>query len=241
MQLVLVLTFVVVFGIFGGSESFADTSYGKPAWVTNSDKVCGDKLCSEANNPTSKFSHSPREQLESSVLPLDVVCGDLVLTIRPSNGISCLTLHTAEKLSTRGWIIISDILENDGIYKTSLENLIKFIHLFENRTASISGIILKQDIAIPLVMCPEMIPRPVTIITSYKLDVTSPHFIIDGMGNNLGIQVSFSRENPIIINSVIALNSTVTGIVIPTQFAADFCDPYVLQKSAHLQVNHISN
>ncbi len=29
------------------NEAFADQASGKPAWETNSDKVCGDKLCSE--------------------------------------------------------------------------------------------------------------------------------------------------------------------------------------------------
>ena len=240
MKIFLVLVSILVLCTFGVLESFADISSGKPSWVTNSDIVCGDRLCSEIINPTPKFSHSPREQLESGVSPLDVACGDLVLTIRPSNDVSCLTLLTAEKLSTRGWVAVSDILSNDT-YNTSLENLIKFIHLFENRTVSISGIILKQDIAIPLVMCPDIPPRPVTIITPYKLDVTSPYFITDNMGNSLGIQVSFSRENPIIINDVITLNSTVNGIIIPTQFAAEFCDPYVFQSSAYLQVNHILN
>jgi hypothetical protein len=33
------------------TESFAEQASGKPAWETNSDKVCGDKLCSEVKKP----------------------------------------------------------------------------------------------------------------------------------------------------------------------------------------------
>ena len=36
------LTFYII-----QNEAFADQASGKPAWETNSDKVCGDKLCSE--------------------------------------------------------------------------------------------------------------------------------------------------------------------------------------------------
>ena len=45
--------YAVTFGIlvisllFGFQESFAEQATGKPAWETNSDKVCGDKLCPE--------------------------------------------------------------------------------------------------------------------------------------------------------------------------------------------------
>ncbi len=50
MKMVLLLGIIV--GIFLTfyiiqNEAFADQASGKPAWETNSDKVCGDKLCSE--------------------------------------------------------------------------------------------------------------------------------------------------------------------------------------------------
>lgn len=47
MQLVWVVIPFVLFGIVGIQESFAEQASGKPAWETNSKKVCGDRLCSE--------------------------------------------------------------------------------------------------------------------------------------------------------------------------------------------------
>ncbi len=191
------------------------------------------------------FADSPREQLESGVLPLDIVCKDTVLVIRPSgNGVSCLTSDTAEKLSVRGWIAVSGILGNNDTYKISLENLVKFVYLFENRTVSITGSILKQDIAVPMVMCPEIPERPVKIIPGYKPDRNSPYIMTDGMGNSLGLKkVSFSRENPVIPSDdddVPGMNHTVIGTIKPTEFVPDFCDPYVLQASAYLYVHKFS-
>ncbi len=48
----MVLLLGIIVGIFLTfyiiqNEAFADQASGKPAWETNSDKVCGDKLCSE--------------------------------------------------------------------------------------------------------------------------------------------------------------------------------------------------
>jgi len=42
-----------------------------------------------------------------------------------------------------------------------------------------------------------------------------------------------SRENPVVISDdVLGFHHTVTGVIKPTEFAPDFCDPYVLQDSA---------
>lgn len=47
MRLVWIVIPFVLFGIIGIQESFAEQASGKPAWETNSKKVCGDRLCSE--------------------------------------------------------------------------------------------------------------------------------------------------------------------------------------------------
>jgi len=46
-RLVWVVIPIVLIGIIGIQESLGDQASGKPAWVTNSDKVCGDRLCSD--------------------------------------------------------------------------------------------------------------------------------------------------------------------------------------------------
>jgi len=46
-RLVWVIIPLVLFSIVGIQESFAEQASGKPAWETNSNKVCGDRLCSE--------------------------------------------------------------------------------------------------------------------------------------------------------------------------------------------------
>jgi|APSaa5957512535_1039671.scaffolds.fasta_scaffold20407_3 hypothetical protein len=50
MRLVWALIPLILIGIVGVQESFAEQASGKPIWETNSDKVCGDKLCSEGKS-----------------------------------------------------------------------------------------------------------------------------------------------------------------------------------------------
>jgi len=45
--LILLSLIVLALGSFAIQKSFADQASGKPAWEVGSDKVCGDRLCSE--------------------------------------------------------------------------------------------------------------------------------------------------------------------------------------------------
>ncbi len=47
MRLVWAIIPLVLIGIIGMQESFAEQASGKSAWKTNSDKVCGDRLCAD--------------------------------------------------------------------------------------------------------------------------------------------------------------------------------------------------
>ncbi|MCH7559930.1 MAG: HYR domain-containing protein [Thaumarchaeota archaeon] len=86
----------------------------------------------------------------------------------------------------------------------------------------------------PIVICT---PAPDSLFPLGDTTVTCT--ATDASGNSLGLKVS--RENPVVISDVMGLNHTITRIIIPTQFMPDFCDPYVLQNSAYLQVHEFSN
>jgi len=67
MRCVLLLVLIILFGIIGIQESFAEQAAGKSAWGTNSEKVCGDRLCSE--NPQNQRDsnvkiESPKKQMK---------------------------------------------------------------------------------------------------------------------------------------------------------------------------------
>ena len=181
---------------------------------------------------------SPKKQMNSGVLSLDVICNDKVLVIRPSgDGVSCLTSYTAEKLFDRGWIVVSNILDNDNIYKISLKNLVNSVYLFENRTVIITGNILKQDIVVPMVMCNNIPQRPTEIISGYKTDRNSPYVMNDGIGNSIGVRLSMLEKNYAGISfDNLGEMITVTGIIKNTTFAPYFCDNDTLQNSAYVDI-----
>jgi len=71
------LLFVIGFS----SSVFAEQAAGKPAWEVMSDKVCGDKLCSEVNSPNETVAPSsiayfppPLKQISQGTIPLHVTC-----------------------------------------------------------------------------------------------------------------------------------------------------------------------
>lgn len=83
-------------------ESFAEKSSGKPIWQTNSNKVCGDSLCSENNqeekSPYTKID-SPRKQMQRGILANDVICKEnLELMIRANGHAACVKPETAVKM-----------------------------------------------------------------------------------------------------------------------------------------------
>ena len=61
MRLVLLAVLMILFGIVGIQESFAEQSAGKSIWETNSNKVCGDRLCSENPQNQEIFSNTKIE------------------------------------------------------------------------------------------------------------------------------------------------------------------------------------
>jgi len=104
----LILIFAILFTV-GLSTAYAETAEGKPIWETGSDKVCGDRLCSDAD---SKNSHSiayqpPLRQIASGILPSDVTCSEgLTLIFKQSNHMpACVKAKTAQKLAQRGWSV----------------------------------------------------------------------------------------------------------------------------------------
>jgi len=113
MILVWVVIPLLLIGIIGIQELFAEQSSGKPAWVTNSDKVCGDRLCSEVdesftNEKTwklSEFIDSPKQQMKNGILPSEVECKvGLVPILKSSDNLPvCVKPQTAKKLIERGW------------------------------------------------------------------------------------------------------------------------------------------
>lgn len=95
---------LVLFSIIGIHESFAVEASGKPIWDTNSNKVCGDSLCSEnaQNQKTSSNTkiESPRKQVQKGVLPENVTCKEgLELVIRENGHAACVKHDTAVKMS----------------------------------------------------------------------------------------------------------------------------------------------
>jgi len=92
-------------------EAFAEMASGKPAWETGSDKVCGDKLCSEitSQQSISKIAYfpPPLKQIHDGVDPTKVTCTEgLELVLKLSSGQpACVKPNSVSKLIERGWAI----------------------------------------------------------------------------------------------------------------------------------------
>jgi len=95
-------------------QTFADKSAGKPIWEVGSDKVCGDKLCSELEIETQKEKViieqeiiPPKIQVKNGILPKDVDCNPGLFLIKKgapnSNSVACVKFDTALTLIQRGW------------------------------------------------------------------------------------------------------------------------------------------
>jgi len=99
----LLLVLMILFGIVGIQESFAVQAAGKSIWETNSNKVCGDRLCSENSQNQEIFSNtkieSPKKQMLQGVFPEDVICKErLELVIRINGLAACVKSETAVKM-----------------------------------------------------------------------------------------------------------------------------------------------
>jgi carboxymethylenebutenolidase len=111
----------------------AEKTSGKSDWVTLSNKVCGDKLCTDVKSYSipliehhfiSYFS-APLKQLKQGTSPDNVKCTeDLQLVLKQSTGTPyCIKQSSVEKLIQRGWAIhvlsdYSDVDNNSNIFKT---------------------------------------------------------------------------------------------------------------------------
>ena len=97
----------------GTPSAFGAVAEGKPIWETGSDKVCGDKLCSEVDESEKKSRYSiayhppPLKQIESGTLPSNVTCTEgLSIVYKQSTGMpACVKAKTAERLAERGWTV----------------------------------------------------------------------------------------------------------------------------------------
>lgn len=103
MRVILLAVLMILFGIVGIQESFAEQASGKPIWETNSNKVCGGILCSESPQNQEIFSNtkieSPKKQMRQGVLPEDVICKErLELVIRTNGLAACVKPETAVKM-----------------------------------------------------------------------------------------------------------------------------------------------
>ena len=108
---IFLLIFSISITFFETSVTFAEQASGKPAWEVMSDKVCGDKLCSEINStfvPTTiAYFPPPLQQIKSGQNPSDVTCTEgKELVLKQSNGLpACVNPSSVEKLISRGWAI----------------------------------------------------------------------------------------------------------------------------------------
>ncbi|KAF6246594.1 dienelactone hydrolase family protein [Nitrosopumilus sp. b3] len=116
MQKLFLFSFVfLLFAIgFYSSVVFAEKAAGKPAWQVMSDKVCGDKLCSEVENPNETFTSPsiayfppPLKQISQGTDPSYVTCTEgKELVLKQSSGLpACVNFSSVEKLIVRGWAI----------------------------------------------------------------------------------------------------------------------------------------
>ena len=108
------LLVAVFFGMINHADAFIEI---KKAYVINSDKVCGDKLCDEVKDE----SHQPRKNKDTPLgqyklgIPLDqIVCREgLELIIKSSNWHpACVKSENVKKLVSKGWAMNSNELDN---------------------------------------------------------------------------------------------------------------------------------
>jgi carboxymethylenebutenolidase len=112
----------IFLGLFAVFSLFLITPYsvdatqaeGKSGWVVMSDKICGDKLCSEIESNTEHSTFSPiaylpppLKQISQGVDPSNVTCTESKsLVLKQSNGLpACVNHSSIEKLILRGWAI----------------------------------------------------------------------------------------------------------------------------------------
>jgi len=126
---------------------YADQAAGKPAWEVMSDKVCGDKLCSEVkSNPTAftppsvAYFPPPLKQIRDGQNPTNVTCTEgLGLVLKQSNGLpACIKPSSVTKLIQRGWAIhiLPDYISNNNnseIFKMgNFETTSESVNYFES-------------------------------------------------------------------------------------------------------------
>ena len=115
-SLYLLFGILSIFALFSTNLSYVDAiqAEGKSGWEVMSDKVCGDKLCSEIKSVSENFIFSsiayfppPLIQISQGVDPSNVTCTEgKALILKQSNGLSaCVNPSSIEKLITRGWAI----------------------------------------------------------------------------------------------------------------------------------------
>ena len=107
------LTFLIV-SFFVIPQTFGATASGKPAWETNSAKVCGDRLCSEISSEdgtlqvrggfVSEKIDSPKKQMARGVEPSEILCKEgRVLIIKHNGSPACVKSSTAIKLEEQAY------------------------------------------------------------------------------------------------------------------------------------------
>ncbi len=103
------ITTLILFSIIGIQESFAEQASGKSVWVTNSDKVCGDRLCSEIpySQKETQGIESPKKQMQKGIRALDVICNEnLELVIRVNGFAACVRTETAERMQKANMLFV---------------------------------------------------------------------------------------------------------------------------------------
>ena len=145
MKFLLLFSLFLVFSIGMSSFSmvYADKAAGTPAWEVMSDKVCGDKLCSEVPTTiTSSIAYfpPPLKQIRDGQNPANVTCTEgLEIVLKQSNGFpACIKPSSVAKLIQRGWAIhiLPDYVSNNNnseIFKTgNFETTSESVNYFES-------------------------------------------------------------------------------------------------------------
>ncbi len=115
-SLYLLIGIFSIFILFSTNLSYVDAieAEGKSGWVVMSDKVCGDKLCSEIKSDPENSTFSsiayfppPLIQISQGVYPSNVTCTEgKSLVLKQSNGLpACVNPASIEKLINRGCAI----------------------------------------------------------------------------------------------------------------------------------------
>lgn len=130
----------------------AEQASGKPSWEVMSDKVCGDKLCSESKSAVSLVSSityfpPPLKQISQGVDSTDVTCTEgKVLVLKKSNGLpACINPSSVEKLILRGWAIhiLPDYADENNNSEIFLLGNYKIISEDVNYSGDITGYLAK--------------------------------------------------------------------------------------------------